>query len=191
VPEKQRPLRRFGLLSLVPGCLGGVSADPWALSFLRRYTRDEREALSIDEARKKLLLWCRRNVLRRFLLPTVLLAFSQLGCNEKASAPADGERPSEPGMQYSECTESADCGDLPFCVHPPDESGFCSEACAPAGDPESCPDSPGGSATTRCVDIGDPSANLCALDCNGNKSCPGGMRCQEVMTAEGARSLCF
>ena len=175
----------------MPSCVSSLPADQSSLPVMRHHSASEPLGIPRWVARKTNNPWCRRTVLKRLRSLTVLLVFGQLGCNERATAPQEGERPTDPGEQYSECTESADCAPLPFCVHPPDESGFCSEACAPAGDAESCPDSPGGSATTRCVDIGNPSANLCALDCNGSKTCPGGMRCQEVLTAEGARSLCF
>lgn len=92
---------------------------------------------------------------------------------------------------YSECQEPADCLSLDYCVHPPGEPGFCSEPCDPVDDAESCEESPGGTARRICADIGQPSANLCALDCSGDKTCPGGMACQRVETNGGERSMCF
>lgn len=120
-----------------------------------------------------------------------LAVVCQLGCNDRATPGELGQRPDEPGLMYSECESPDDCETLLYCIHPPNESGFCSERCSPIDDPEGCEPPPGGSANRFCAEIGQPSANLCALDCAGGKTCPGGMLCQRVETNAGERSICF
>ena len=146
---------------------------------------------SFDLHRKKGGRDCRRGVRTTSAVFFALAITSQLGCNERAASADNGMRPTEMGVVYAECDTPADCSPLEYCVHPPDEPGFCSEPCDPVGDADSCEESPGGSARATCVDIGDPNANLCALDCAGDRSCPGGMRCVAVMTNEAERQICF
>ncbi|HWB77086.1 MAG TPA: hypothetical protein VG755_19090, partial [Nannocystaceae bacterium] len=78
---------------------------------------------------------------------------------------------------FAACESSIDCVGAQYCVAVMPNVGFCSKDCEdPAAD---CPASPGGTATTACVaamPIGAP-AMVCALDCSGGKTCPGGMEC--------------
>ena len=48
---------------------------------------------------------------------------------------------------------------------------------------------PGGAAVPDCVDPG--MGSICFLNCSGGAECPAGMVCQQALTTEGARSLCF
>jgi hypothetical protein len=103
-----------------------------------------------------------------------------------------GERPGESDGMYAACGASAECAPLDFCVFPSSEQGYCTDVCASAEDPSLCDPSPGGAATEFCLDIGIPSgARVCALDCGGGKSCPGGMRCEGIETDDGERRVCF
>jgi hypothetical protein len=111
-------------------------------------------------------------------------------CSEGAGGDP-GERPGEPGVVWAECTEAVDCLSREYCVHPPAEPGFCSEPCDPAGDPAGCTAIEDGMPDHACADIGDPSANLCVLRCGDHQVCPAGMRCESVMTNDGAVNMCF
>jgi hypothetical protein len=101
----------------------------------------------------------------------------------------EGQRPSEAGSMYAECEHANQCGELDYCVFPPGEAGYCSDRCdVPEID---CDPSPGGTAAVVCIDVGHPSARLCALDCRGDVVCPVGMRCDRVETNEGEKEICF
>jgi len=128
---------------------------------------------------------------RRALL---VLVFT-IGCSGRALSPGETEdeelddmRPSEAGAMYSECEDPLDCSPLDFCVFLAPDPGYCSTDCET---PESdCDPTPGGDAEVRCVDVGVPSATVCALDCSAG-SCPGGMVCKKVETNDGERKICF
>lgn len=97
---------------------------------------------------------------------------------ETGSAPA-------PGEPLAACVDESDCFD-DWCVHPADEPGFCTFACA---DASSCPDGASGTATSVCLAVAND--EVCALDCGANRSCPTGMRCEQIESEGGARSICF
>lgn len=84
---------------------------------------------------------------------------------------------------FAACESSIDCVGAQYCVSVMPNVGFCSKNCE---DPTvDCPASPGGTATTACVaamPIGAP-AMVCALDCSGGKTCPGGMECAQLDAA--------
>ena len=190
----EKPVAEFedpGLRRTVPSCGADLRGDEATMPVLHRATRRQRMSLSFDLHRKNSARDGRRCVREWSAVVLALALTGQLGCNERAASTDNGMRPTEMGLVYSECDTPADCAPLAYCVHPPDEPGFCSEPCDPVGDADSCEESPGGSARSTCVDIGDPNANLCALDCAGDRSCPGGMRCVGVITNEDERQLCF
>jgi hypothetical protein len=94
------------------------------------------------------------------------------------------QNPFDPGGPYSECLDWVEC-DSNWCLSPLDEPGFCTEACH---DVEDCDASVAGTAEPTCLPVeGD---HACALDCGGGRTCPPGMRCEQV-DAEGPRSICF
>lgn len=106
------------------------------------------------------------------------------------SGGGEGSRPTTQGAMFSACQASAECVPLDYCVFPGGEPGFCTEIC-PGDGPEGCEPGPGGSASPTCLDVGLPDgAQVCALDCSEG-SCPGGMRCEEIATGNGARTICF
>lgn len=101
-----------------------------------------------------------------------------------------GVQPSAPGAMYSPCERSAQCDPLEFCVFPSGESGYCTAACTAPTDPSNC-DPPPGDQPQACFDIGlEDGRWVCALDCAGTP-CPRGMRCEQIETAGGPRSICF
>jgi hypothetical protein len=98
-------------------------------------------------------------------------------------------RPSTPGAVYAQCRAATEC-DSEFCVFPPGEPGFCSQACAD-GTPDDCPTLAGLEDAISCLDIDLPDGRLvCAIDC-ADHGCPGGMRCEGIETSSGARRICF
>ncbi len=100
-----------------------------------------------------------------------------------------GEQPLAAGAMYSPCAASSECPDG-LCVYPAGEAGFCSAPCAAPSDPGDC-DPPPGDQPPTCLDIGLPDRSwVCALDCAA-ATCPRGMRCEQVMASDGARSICF
>lgn len=119
-----------------------------------------------------------------------------IGCTDREIAedgddPAlePGEQPLAAGAMYSPCTSSSECPSG-LCVFPEGELGFCSGPCSAPNDPDPCEPTPGDQPAT-CLDIGLPAdARACALDC-ADAPCPQGMRCEPVMTRDGARSICF
>lgn len=94
------------------------------------------------------------------------------------------ESPFQPGDPYSDCTDEFECIDN-WCLSPVDEPGFCTVMCM---DVDDCELSPVGTAEPTCLPIGGDAA--CALDCGGGRTCPPGMRCEDV-DANGPRSICF
>jgi hypothetical protein len=84
---------------------------------------------------------------------------------------------------YAACESAFDCVGAVYCISVMPNVGFCSKNCS---DPTvDCPDSPGGTATSACVAAmpnGTP-ATVCALDCSGGKTCPGGMECAQLDTS--------
>lgn len=104
--------------------------------------------------------------------------------------PEAGVQPTEAGAMYSPCERSAQCPPQEFCVFPAGESGYCTSACNAPADPSNCDPAPGDQPQT-CFDIGlEDGRWVCALDC-ASTPCPSGMRCEEIGTTEGARSICF
>jgi hypothetical protein len=103
-----------------------------------------------------------------------------------------GDRPGGAGAMYSVCADSSVCTPLEFCVFPQGEAGFCSDACASGEDASVCDVAPDGEVRAFCLDIGLPdNRRVCAIDCEGGRPCPRGMRCEEVDSAGSARSVCF
>jgi hypothetical protein len=101
-----------------------------------------------------------------------------------------GEQPTAPGSMFSPCMQSSECAPQEFCVFPQGEAGYCTSACATPTDPSNC-DSPPGDQSPTCFDIGlDDGRWVCALDC-ADAPCPNGMRCEQVATGDGNRSICF
>ena len=101
-----------------------------------------------------------------------------------------GDQPTAPGSMFSPCMQSSECAPQEFCVFPQDEAGYCTSACVAPTDPSSC-DPPPGDQPPTCLDIGLPDGRwVCALDCAA-APCPRGMRCEQVATGDGERSLCF
>jgi hypothetical protein len=94
------------------------------------------------------------------------------------------ENPFDPGAQYSECVDGFECINN-WCLSPVDEPGFCTVMCMTVDD---CDLSAVGTAEPTCLPVGGD--NACALDCGDGRTCPSGMRCEEV-DAEGPRWICF
>ena len=90
-----------------------------------------------------------------------------------------------PGEPLSACLDEDDCF-VEWCVHPAGEAGFCTFACEGAQD---CPAGTGGSATATCLLVA--ADEVCALDCAQGRSCPAGMRCEQIETDGQARDICF
>ena len=102
-----------------------------------------------------------------------------------------GVQPTALGAMYSACVDVRECVPLSFCVFPPGEGGYCSNACAAPGDPSECAPAPGDGAEVSCLDIREPQGReVCALDCSDG-ACPEGMRCEGIDTAGGERRICF
>jgi hypothetical protein len=91
--------------------------------------------------------------------------------------PADGP--------YSACVSAVECFGTTACVLVMGNLGFCTNNCTIPGD---CGPSPAGTATPACVTapVGGVDMQVCALDCSGGKTCPGGMEC----LALGASMVC-
>lgn len=102
-----------------------------------------------------------------------------------SSTTADNGMQPDSGM-YSDCLSTVECVGQDACITVLDAQqnpidGFCSkdDCVDPITD---CDPSPGGTATPVCFSLtlmGAP-AEVCALDCAGGASCPGGMTCQDV-----------
>lgn len=129
------------------------------------------------------------NFARRWLLPTLLagsVAGTVTGCADRSVGSGDtgGETQGpEPGELYGGCVDADECFDE-WCVHPAGEPGFCTYPCS-----ESCMADLGGTATTTCLPVEDQ--DVCALDCSDGKSCPAGMRCEQIDADGQPRSICF
>jgi hypothetical protein len=132
------------------------------------------------------------------LLPLVLACSSRRVPDDEGgdedptvgSALEPGEQPTAPGAMFSACTLSSECAPLEFCVFPQGEAGYCASACTAPTDPSNC-DPPPGDQPSTCFDIGLADGRwVCALDCT-EAPCPNGMRCEQVTTGDGQRSLCF
>lgn len=135
------------------------------------------------------------------LLVAVLLACAcssrQVDDDDDGAGSADttdelepGDQPTAPGSMFSPCSMSSECAPQEFCVFPQGEAGYCTSACATPTDPSSC-DPPPGDQPPACFDIGlDDGRWVCALDC-ADAPCPRGMRCEQVATGDGNRSICF
>ena len=96
------------------------------------------------------------------------------------SATGPDEQPSD-GL-YSACESVVECVGETVCVLVMPNVGYCSHACMIPGD---CGPPPGGTATQACLpDSSD--MMVCALDCSGGKTCPGGMECLPL----GASMVC-
>jgi hypothetical protein len=129
-----------------------------------------------------------RLVITRQLAPMLFLLLG-LACADRTYVSPDDDAETggpAPGEPFSGCMDKGDCFDE-WCLHPADEPGFCTYACN--GSVDSCEPVVGGTATSTCLPVeGD---EVCALDCGGNKSCPYGMRCEQIEANEQARSICF
>ena len=105
---------------------------------------------------------------------------------------AEDERPFAPGELYAACDHGDACLDE-WCLSPADEPGFCTQLCDPSDEDIStyCDDDLPGMSTAMitCVPVGDRAA--CALDCDDGRSCPAGMRCEQVGIGGEPRALCF
>ena len=102
------------------------------------------------------------------------------------------ERPFPTGELYAACDHGDACLDE-WCLSPVDEPGFCTQLCDPADADVAayCGELPSGSGTAAiaCVQIGEQAA--CALDCDAGRSCPSGMRCEQVDVLGEPRAICF
>ncbi len=122
-------------------------------------------------------------------LPPLLLVALVLACADRTTVSTDDEGETEapaPGEPFSGCLSEDDCFD-DWCVRPAGEPGFCTYACA--GGTQNCEGLAGGTATLTCLPV--EGQEVCALDCAGNKTCPAGMRCEQVEAGGEARSICF
>jgi hypothetical protein len=135
---------------------------------------------------------------RHWVLSVVALALVACGPNVEASVDNEdiGERPAA-GEMYGSCSSVSMCRPLEFCVFPRGhdgelEEGFCADACVAAGNASQCDPAPGVHASEACLDIGlADGREVCALDCGRGRQCPGGMRCEGLMTPAGERYICF
>jgi hypothetical protein len=106
------------------------------------------------------------------------------GGDETDGETGEPQNPFDPGSSYSDCQDWVEC-DSNWCLRPLDEPGFCTQECL---DVEDCAESAVGTAEPTCLPVeGD---HACALDCGGGRTCPSGMRCEQV-EANGPRSICF
>ncbi len=118
------------------------------------------------------------------------VADGEAGDSDPSEGLEPGEQPSEPGAMFSPCAQSSECAPQEFCVFPQGEAGYCTSACTAPSDPSNC-DPPPGDQPAACFDIGLADGRwVCALDCV-EAPCPNGMRCEQVVTRDGERSLCF
>ncbi len=91
---------------------------------------------------------------------------------------------------WSHCTSSPECTDDLVCLlNGAGDDGVCTSLCSPAGDATSCGASPGVTATPACLNAG--SSSICALDCAGGRSCPGGMLCLSDSDDDGPIEICL
>lgn len=86
---------------------------------------------------------------------------------------------------YSACEDTTDCFGTVACVLVMGSLGYCSNNCTIPGD---CGVSPGGTAQPACVtaSVLGTDMQVCALDCAGGMTCPGGMECLPL----GASMVC-
>ncbi|MFV8749321.1 hypothetical protein ACNOYE_02090 [Nannocystaceae bacterium ST9] len=122
-------------------------------------------------------------------LSTLLLLASAcadraVGDDEAGEEDDEEQSPFMFGEQYAECVDGFECVNE-WCLSPVDEPGFCTVTCM---DVDDCEPSPVGTATPTCLEVAGEAA--CALDCGDGRSCPPGMRCEQV-DAGGERSICF
>lgn len=95
-------------------------------------------------------------------------------------------------LDYAACRSSEPCaeGGLDACVLIPAEEetpGYCADRCAGDND---CTAGQDGDAAPRCLPVA--GLQFCALDCLGDRTCPSGYLCREVVDGEGElRELCF
>lgn len=113
-------------------------------------------------------------------LPTLLIACADRAVGGDESGETQGP---EPGELYGGCMDVDDCFDE-WCVHPANELGFCTYPCS-----QGCAAELGGTATQTCLSVEDE--EVCALDCSGAKTCPAGMRCEQIDAGGEPRSICF
>lgn len=103
---------------------------------------------------------------------------SEASSDAESAGSSDGgvdEQPAD-GM-YSACVIGNECFGVQGCVTVMPQVGFCTNGnCT---DASSCDASPGGTATPACVTatLNAVETQVCALDCSGGKTCPGGMEC--------------
>jgi len=91
---------------------------------------------------------------------------------------------------WSHCIANAGCTDDLVCLlNGAGDDGVCTSLCSPAGDATSCGASPGVSATPSCLIAG--MSSVCALDCSGGRSCPGGMLCLSDSDDDGPIEICL
>lgn len=91
---------------------------------------------------------------------------------------------------WSHCIGNDDCTDDLVCMLNGDgDDGVCTSQCSPPGDATSCGASPGGTTTGTCLNVG--SASICALNCAGGLSCPGGMLCLSDTDDDGPIEICL
>lgn len=117
------------------------------------------------------------------VLPTLLLACADRTVGDGETDESDETQGPEPGELYGGCMVVEDCFDE-WCVHPANELGFCTSPCSGG-----CVAELGGTATQTCLLV--EFDEVCALDCAGNKTCPAGMRCEQIDAGGEPRSICF
>lgn len=93
------------------------------------------------------------------------------------------------GELYSHCTDNAGCPGLDGCLTLVDDAqavvdGFCTNFCMMNSECNAL--ATGGNATPLCH--AGVQSTYCALDCEGDLTCPGGMVCTQLESGE---SLCF
>jgi len=86
---------------------------------------------------------------------------------------------------YSACESAVECFGATVCVLVMGSLGYCSNNCTI---PSDCGPPPAGTATQACVaaSVGGADMMVCALDCSGGATCPGGMECLPL----GATMVC-
>jgi hypothetical protein len=94
--------------------------------------------------------------------------------SESSSGGVD-EQPAD-GM-YSACESAVDCFGVQGCAVVMPNVGFCTNGSCT--DASTCVASPGGTAVPACVPamLNGAATQICALDCDGGDTCPGGMEC--------------
>jgi len=115
---------------------------------------------------------------------------SSSGAAGESSSGGEEIPPQPEAGWWSDCVETSTCTDDLLCfANGAGDDGVCTQYCTVPGDPTTCGASPGGSATPTCLNVADTS--ICALDCSGGKTCPGGMLCLAAADDDGPIDVCL